>query len=186
MSVSGTSHNKCPGKSMGTEQAPGNLPARHTLPPVSHHLQLRAIASSGLPRKDKAEIASPTGVVLWPVPHLCYIRRTSHCVPKDPICRILAGEALGLALVLSQHKSHPDCKRHPQKGLKVFAITKTQQKLSSKEYKIFTENILKAVKSWHLPLLTTVFQASTATSHSTEQTPFSMWETYCSALLERL
>lgn len=59
-----------------------------------------------------------------------------HC----PICHILAGEALGLALVCSQHKSHPDCKRHPQKGLKPFAITqscgaitniKTQLKLSS-------------------------------------------------------
>lgn len=82
-----------------------------------------------------------------------------HC----PICHILVGEALGLALVRSQHKSHPDCKRHPQKGLKEFAITqscraitntKTQPKLSSLEYKIFTENNLQAVKSWHLPLLT--------------------------------
>lgn len=96
----------------------------------------------------------------------------------SPVCHILAGEVLGLALVCSQHKSHPDCKRHPQKGMKSFAITqscraitntKTQLKLSSQEYKILTENILQAVKSCHLPLLTTVLQASTPTSHSTEQ-----------------
>lgn len=40
----------------------------------------------------------------------------------SPVCHIPAGEALGLTPVCFQHKSHPDCKSHPQKGFKSFAI----------------------------------------------------------------
>lgn len=95
MTVSGTGHSKCPGKSMGTEETPGNLPVPSTLPPVSHHLQLRAIASSGLPRKDKAETVSP---LMW------YFGQLHISVLSEghgPVCHILAGDTLGMALVFN-------------------------------------------------------------------------------------
>lgn len=111
-----------------------SCPSYH--PPSLSPPPAQDIASSGLPREDKAEIVSPTDVVLWLAPHHISVMFEGH----SPVCRIPAGEALGLALVCSPHKSHPDCKRHPQKGLKPFAITescsaitntKTQLKLSS-------------------------------------------------------
>lgn len=60
-----------------------NLPAPHTVPPTSRHLQLRALplqAVTGLPRKDKAEVVSPTDLVLWLAPHFCSVQRTQSCL----------------------------------------------------------------------------------------------------------
>lgn len=57
-------------------------------PPTSCHLQLRALpfqAVTGLPRKDKAEIVSPTDLVLWLAPRFCYVQRTQSCLSH--LCR---------------------------------------------------------------------------------------------------
>lgn len=116
MSISGTGHSKCPGKSMGTEQTPWNLPAPHTIPSVCHH-QLRALPLQGCPEKTKQRLFHQ---LMW---YFGWLHISVMSEGHSPICRIPAGEALGLALVCSPHRSHPDCKRHPQKGLQPFAIT---------------------------------------------------------------
>lgn len=46
-----------------------SCPSYH--PPSLSPPPAQGIASSGLPREDKAEIASPTDVVLWLAAHLC-------------------------------------------------------------------------------------------------------------------
>lgn len=79
----GTGHANVQGKVQEQSKHIWNLPAPHTVPPTSRHLQLRALplqAVTGLPRKDKAEVVSPADLVLWLAPHFCYVQRTQSCL----------------------------------------------------------------------------------------------------------
>lgn len=159
--------------------------APSTLPPVSPHLQLRAIASSGLPRKDKAEIVPPTDVVLWPAPHLCSIQKTqSHLGRGSP----------GNGCSLFPTQKPPWLQETSPEGFKAlcnyWVLQCNYQHQDSAKYSAQFLGIQdlywkypKSSQSCHLPLLTTVFQAPTATSHSTF---LSVRGRYCSALSEQL
>lgn len=123
MSISGTSHSKCPGKSIGTEQAhrkpscPSYCPSNLSPPPA------QGIAPSGSNRaaqkKTKQRLFNQ---LIW---YFGWLHSSVVSKGHSPVCHIAAGETLGLALVCFQHKSYPDCKRHLQKGLKLFAITES-------------------------------------------------------------
>lgn len=101
MSVSGTGHSKCPGKSMGTEQAPWNLPAPHTILPVSPHLQLRALPPQGCPEKTKQRLFHQ---LMWYFGWLhisVYVWRTQSCLSHP--CRGSPG--IGSSLFSTQKPS---------------------------------------------------------------------------------
>lgn len=76
-----------------------SCPSYH--PPSLSPPPAQGIASSGLPREDKAEIVSPTDVVLWLAAHLCYVWRTQSCLSHP--CRGSPG--IGSSLFSTQNPS---------------------------------------------------------------------------------
>lgn len=112
-----------------------SCPSYH--PPSLSPPPAQDIASSGLPREDKAEIVSPTDVVLWLAPHLCYVQRTQSCLSHP--CRGRPG--IGSSLLSTQKPSwlqetSPDVSCNPQKGLKPFANTESRSAITNTKTKL--------------------------------------------------
>lgn len=130
MTVSGTGHSKCSGRSLGTEETPGNLVP---LPPSPQSLPTSSsgpLPPQGCPEKTKQRLFHQ---LMWSFGQL------HISVLSKGHSHILAGEALGMALACSQHKNHPDCRRHPHKGLKPFAITECCSAITSTKTQLNTQ-----------------------------------------------